>query len=142
MITLQPYAHQQSNIDAIREHFRRGVKSVLWYLPTGGGKSLATGFMLLKASNAGHRCWFIVHRRELIRQTENVFKELGLDYGVIAAGRTMQPWKLVQICSVNTLARQIDKREKPHLVAQDECHHLPCKSWSDVLNKIGRCYMV
>jgi superfamily II DNA or RNA helicase len=98
--------------------------------------------MLLKASNAGHRCWFIVHRRELIRQTENVFKELGLDYGVIAAGRTMQPWKLVQICSVNTLARRIDKLEKPHLVAQDECHHLPCKSWSDVLTKIGRCYMV
>jgi len=97
---------------------------------------------LLAASLTGKRCWFIVHRRELLRQTMRLFKMLGIDFGVIAAGFPEQSSKLVQICSVNTLARRIDRLAKPQLVIQDECHHLPCKSWSDVLAKIGKCFMV
>lgn len=139
---IEPYGHQQHNIDEIREYFRRGIHSVLWYLPTGGGKSLATGFMFRTASQNGKRCWFIVHRRELIRQTERTFAELGIEYGVIAAGRPMHRSRLVQICSMATLARRIDTLEKPHFIGLDEVHHLPAKSWSDTLAKIGRCYMV
>jgi DNA repair protein RadD len=142
MSELKPHDHQAINIDEIRAWFRKGVLAVLWYLPTGGGKSFAAGFMLLAASLAGKRCWFIVHRRELLRQTIKLFKLLGIDFGVIAAGFDEQPSKLVQICSVNTLARRIDRLAKPQLVVQDECHHLPCKSWSDVLAKIGKCFMV
>jgi DNA repair protein RadD len=138
----QPHAHQANNIEAIREWFRKGVLAVLWYLPTGGGKSFAAAFMLLKAALAGKRCWFIVHRRELLRQTMRQFKSLGIDFGIIAAGYPTQSWKLVQICSMGTLMRRIDTLEKPSLVVQDECHHLPCKSWSGVLKKLGRCYMV
>lgn len=138
----QPHSFQAICINAIREWLRRGVLAVLWYLPTGGGKSFAAGFMLLTASKAGKRCWFVVHRRELLRQTMRLFGILGIDFGIIAAGHPEQPAKLVQICSVATLARRIDRLQKPQLLVQDECHHLPCKTWSDVIKKIGRCYMV
>ena len=141
-MTIAPYDHQAVSIAEIRQSFRNGVMAVLWYLATGGGKSWAAAFMILEAIARGKRCWFIVHRRELIKQTERVFAQLGIDYGVIAAGRTPSPHKLAQICSVGTLSKRIDTLDKPHLVIQDECHHLPCKSWSDVLAKVGRCYMV
>jgi DNA repair protein RadD len=121
MQDLKPHDHQAKNIDKIRDWFRKGVLSVLWYLPTGGGKSFAAGFMLLTASVAGKRCWFVVHRRELLRQTMRLFKILGIDFGVIAAGFEEQPAKLVQICSINTLARRIDRLQKPQLLIQDEC---------------------
>jgi DNA repair protein RadD len=134
--------HQASDIDAIREHFRRWIHAVLWYLPTGAGKSLASAFMLLTASQGGKICWFIVHRRELIRQMEVIFKQLGIDYGIVAAGRPMQSWKKVQLCSINSLARRMSKLTKPQLVVLDEVHHLPSESWSNVLKEIGECYMV
>ena len=137
-----PHEHQAANIEKIRDWFRGGIIAVLWYLPTGGGKSFAAAFMLLKASVAGKRCWFIVHRRELLRQTMRLFKKLDIDFGVVASGHSMQPKKLVQICSIATLARRIDLLEKPSLAVLDEVHHLPCKSWSDVLKKIGKCYLV
>jgi DNA repair protein RadD len=139
---LKLHDYQQTNIDEIRAKFRIPILAVLWYLPTGAGKSFAAGFMLRTALENGHRCWFIVHRRELLRQTERTFKQLGLDYGVIAAGRKPEPHKLVQICSMGTLVRRIDTLQRPRLVCLDESHHLACKSWSEVLKKIGRCYLV
>src|ERR1700682_6855533 len=141
MIALYP--HQASDIEAIRALFRRWIHAVLWYLPTGAGKSLASAFMIQTAALAGKVCWFIVHRRELLRQTERIFKTLGIDYGVVAAGYPMQPWKRVQLCSINSLAKRIDKLQKPQLVVGDEIHHLPCKSWSDVFNRIKQdAYLV
>lgn len=141
-MTLKPHAHQEKNIHEIRDEFRKGVLAVLWYLPTGGGKSFAAAFMILTAMETGKTCWFIVHRRELLRQTERQFKDLGIEYGVVAAGRPMQPDKLVQLCSINTLSRRLDKLKRPNLAIVDECHHLPAASWSEVIAKLGRFYMV
>ena len=137
-----PHAHQALNIESIRQQFLAGILAVLWYLPTGGGKSFAAGFMLREAAARGKYCWFIVHRRELLRQTERLFRMLGIDFGVVAAGRPLEPHRRVQICSVLSLPSRMINLPKPHLVVQDECHHLPCKSWSDVMKQIGKCYMV
>lgn len=141
-MTPKLHDYQSANIDEIRAHFKRRTRTVLWYLPTGAGKSYAAGFMLRTAAANGHRCWFIVHRRELLRQTERTFQALGIDYGVIAAGRPPSPSKLVQICSMGTLMRRIDKLTAPHFIALDEAHHVACKSWSDVVKKLKVAYIV
>src|ERR1700690_2449006 len=80
---LQPYTFQADDIEKIRELFRKYILAVLWYLPTGAGKSFAAAFMILAASQSRKICWFIVHRRELLRQVEKQFKDLGIDYGVV-----------------------------------------------------------
>lgn len=140
MISLHPY--QSSDIESIRQWFRKGCKTVLWYMPTGAGKSFASAFMFITAAGHGKTCWFIVHRRELLRQTEKQFQAMGIDYGVIASGRGMQPWKLVQICSIGTLLRRMHKLRKPHFAAFDECHHLRANTWTDIYKYIEGAYIV
>lgn len=138
---IEPYDFQATNIDEIRAFLRQWIW-VLWYLPTGGGKSTAAAFMIQGAVARGKRCWFIVHRRELLKQTERLFASMGISYGVIAAGRDAHPSRLVQICSINTLSRRIESLEFPKFVVLDECHHLACSSWSAVLKRIGRVHLV
>ncbi len=140
MTTPRPYQH--ADIEAIRAWFRRMVRRVLWYMPTGAGKSYASAYMILRAISSLKVCWFIVHRRELLRQTERQFKELGIDYGLIASGRPMQPSKLVQICSIGTLIRRIDQLKKPDFAIFDECHHLRANTWTEVFNKIQGAFIV
>jgi DNA repair protein RadD len=141
-VLIVPRDHQSLNMDAIRAWFLAGILRILWYMPTGAGKSVSAGFMLQRSAARGYTCWFIVHRRELIRQTERTFRSLGLDFGVIAAGYPESPNQLVQICSMGTLMRRIDKLPKPHTVILDECHHLAAKSWTEVLQKCGYKYLI
>jgi DNA repair protein RadD len=139
---IELHGYQATDIDSIREWFRRAVRCVLWYMPTGAGKSFASAFMILRAMATGKTCWFIVHRRELLRQTERQFKALDVDYGLIASGHPLQLNKLVQICSIGTLIRRIDTLKKPDLAIFDECHHLRAATWTEVFKKIEGCYIV
>lgn len=140
MTTPRPY--QLADIESIRAWFRRATRCVLWYMPTGAGKSYASAYMILKAVTSRKTCWFIVHRRELLRQTERQFKQLGIDYGLIASGSPMHRCKLVQICSIGTLIRRIDSLKKPDLAIFDECHHLRANTWTEVFNKIQGAFVV
>ena len=140
MIQLHPY--QATDIESIRAWFRKRVRCVLWYMPTGAGKSYASGFMFLSAASAGKICWFIVHRRELIRQTERLFKSLGIDFAIVAAGYPMQPHKKVQICSIGSLARRFDKLPKPDFACFDEVHHVAAATWTDIFKRLGDSFIV
>lgn len=137
-----PRDYQLADIESIRTWFRRLIRCVLWYMPTGAGKSYASAYMILRAIASSKICWFIVHRRELLRQTERQFQQLGIDYGVIASGRPMQSYKLVQICSIGTLIRRIDQLKKPDFAIFDECHHLRANTWTEVFNKISGAFIV
>lgn len=111
-------------------------------MPTGAGKSFASAFMLKTAAAQGKVCWFIVHRRELLRQTERQFKALGIDYGLIASGQPMQPHKLVQICSINTLIKRLHRVRKPDFAIFDEVHHIAAATWTQVFKFIEGCFIV
>lgn len=130
MIALRPY--QSVLIDSARDAMRRGVKSLVLESPTGSGKTLLTAHMIQTAASRGIRCWFIVHRVELLRQSIATFKSVGVDFGVIAAGFSPNPTALVQICSIGSLKRRLLKIQKPGLIIYDESHHVAAKSWSDI----------
>lgn len=139
---IELYDFQSRNITEIRGHFREGRRSVLWYLPTGGGKSTASAFMIEEAQKRGKRAWFIVHRRELLRQTRRLFDSLGIPYGLIASGEPRRPSAPVQIATIGTLARRIDSLVPPDMVILDEAHHVACESWSKLLARLGNPYIV
>lgn len=127
---LRPY--QIEIIDKCRNLMRSGNKSILIQSPTGSGKTLLTAFMLKTAAEKGMVSWFIVHRRELIKQSMEQFKFVGLHHGVISANFDSRPNQLVQICSVQTLSRRHQKYRKPNLIVWDETHHIASNSWSTI----------
>lgn len=127
--------YQSAGLDAIRAHLRAGVRSVLWQMPTGAGKTASTAYMLKGASERGRRAWFVVHRRELILQSHRAFKAGGVSHGIIAAGFDLAMRRPVQICSVQTIARRLDRLEAPDIIIWDECHHLAAGTWSAIYRR-------
>jgi superfamily II DNA or RNA helicase len=128
--TLREYQHDI--ISEARGLMRQGIKSILIQSPTGSGKTLLTAHMLGTASGKGLHCWFMVHRRELIKQSISTFAQVGIKHGVVAAGWYEEPHLNVQLASVQTVARRVDRIKNPKLIVWDEAHHVAAGSWSKI----------
>lgn len=128
--------YQIDAINRIRSLMQRGCKTVCYVAPTGSGKTALTAHMLKESATRGMRSIFIVHRRELIKQSCEAFEKEGIEYGIISAGTKESINKRVQIASVQTLARRLSRAIQPTLVVWDEAHHLASESWASVF----RCY--
>lgn len=120
----------------------QGVRSILIQAPTGSGKTLLTAHMLHTAAQKGMASFFIVHRRELIKQSTQAFALEGLKHGIIAAGFQEDKRHLVQIASVQTLARRWPRFRIPRLVIWDECHHLAAGSWSKLFGNFAGAFHI
>lgn len=126
--------YQQQGVDALRSRFRAGDRNVLYQLPTGGGKTVVFSYITEGASRRDNRVLILVHRQELIRQTSASLQEIGVNHGIIAPGFTPS-WDSVQVASVQTLVKRLDRIHPPQLIISDECHHAGAASWSKVFNK-------
>ncbi len=129
-------------IDEARALMQGGVKSMLITSPCGSGKTVLTAHILNTAAKKGMASLFIVHRRELIKQSVETFKEVGIHHGVIASGWSENPKALVQIASVQTLARRIQFLKKPRLIVWDECHHCAAASWNKIHEHYNDAYHI
>lgn len=139
-ITLRPY--QESLIEQARDLMRRRVRSILIQAPTGSGKTALTAAMLRAAVEKGSRAWFLVHRAELIQQSEAAFQRAGVPHGIIAAGYEAHHRWPVQICSVQTLVRRLDKVTPPNIIVTDECHHVVAGTWAKILGAARGAYHI
>lgn len=136
-MSFQLRQYQKDIIDETRSHFRNGVRSVALQLPTGAGKTCLAAQMLNTSASKGFNSWFIVHRRELVKQTIHAFSDTGIKkFGVVAAGFPQAKGFPIQICSIQTLMHRHQNLKRPAFMVWDEFHHLGAKTWA----KIYGCY--
>lgn len=102
-VTRTPRPYQIEAIRAIRAAMLN-CRRVLLQLPTGAGKTFVAATVAKGAMAKGRRVTFLVHRTELVDQTNRTFEDEGIPHGLIAVGMTMGD-ELVQVASVQTLAR-------------------------------------
>jgi superfamily II DNA or RNA helicase len=112
-----------------------GDRSVLFCLPTGGGKTVVFSHIAEQAAARGNRVWILVHRQELVDQSSRTLSEIGLEHGVISAGYRMDLSRGCQVASVQTLARRLSQipPELCQLLIVDETHHAVAGTWAKVL---------
>lgn len=122
---------QETVLEAARAALRRRRRPLI-QAPTGFGKTVLSAAMFRGAAEKRNRAFFIVHRQELIEQSRATFSMVGIDHSVIAAGYPFNPGAMVQICSIDTLRRRLDRVEPPRVVVWDECHHLAAATWGRV----------
>lgn len=139
-VALRPY--QSDIIARTRSLMQKGCRSILIQAPCGSGKTLLTTHMLHTAASRGMRSLFVVHRRELIKQSTRAFALEGVRHGIISAGFFEDRRPLVQLASVQTLARRFARYAEPSLIVWDEAHHLAAGSWSKIFSQYARAYHI
>ena len=142
MVTLRPY--QDNAVNAVRESFRAGNRRVLLVAPTGSGKTVIFSYMAARLAEQQRCIAIVVHRDELVQQVSASLWRFGVRHGIIAAGHS-ETSDAVQVCSVFTLARRLDRpgfRERYPFafIIFDEAHHISAGSWGKVAAAWERAY--
>lgn len=120
-------AYQQEAVANIEKAWRNS-RSVIFQLPTGGGKSAIAAAIAAKYVRRGKYVLSLAHRVELIEQMYDNMLAAGIpeqEVGVIRGpekGDKLRPDALVQIASMQTLAARPGEAPKSDLVFIDEAH--------------------
>jgi len=148
MIQLRDY--QSELVDAVRASYRSGKKAPLVVLPTGGGKTTIFSYVANSAAQKEKTVWIIAHRQELVKQISMTLARFNCMHGIIAPEKIIRSIKIlqfkanhlvhvhpaapVQVCSVQTLVKRMDKMpSKPDIIICDEAHHLTVgNTWGKV----------
>ena len=135
MIQLRPY--QLNAVEAICQAIRDGHRRILVCSVTGSGKTAAAASMLEGAYKKGNPAAFVAARKEIIDQTVKTLAQFGVaDVSVIrATDKREDRAKLLQVCSVQTLARRPLMDPPPKLIFIDEAHHAPADSYTQYIFK-------
>ena len=131
MIQARPF--QDDMLNEARAKLRALIRRILFQAPTGSGKTILAAIMLGNSASKGLRSWFVVHRKELLRQSSSRFRDAGVAHSFIASNEYYDKRAMVHICGVQTLVRRLDRVEKPDIIIWDECHHAAATSWSKIM---------
>ena len=134
-LALRPY--QLEALDAIAEHFDRGIRRQLVVLPTGSGKTIIFAELIRRR---GGRALVLVHRDELARQAEAKIRLVTADapIGIVKASRNECLFPIT-IASVQTVCRpaRLAQLGAYDLVIVDEAHHAVADSYRTILGALG-----
>lgn len=134
--------YQTEIVVQCRAAFRAGQRKVLVQLATGGGKTVLGSFMVHGSSRRGLNCWWLVHRRELIRQASGTFYGMGIAHGIVAGGHVSDPAARVQVGSIQTVARRLDQLPPPDMIVFDETHHIGAAQWSEIFDRFPGAFVL
>jgi len=141
MISLRDY--QLSAVSRLRESIKQHRRSIL-VASTGAGKTRMAIRIMQGAVQQGNRCWFIVHRRELCKQTSREFWKAKLEHGMIMAGKQRTP-TLAQVGTVITAANRIQStpaEQRPRVIVFDECHRSVAGSYQQIVDACPDAFVI
>jgi superfamily II DNA or RNA helicase len=131
---LRPY--QSDLLDRIDKAWFSGSRSILCQLPTGGGKTIVFSTVVDRAIKNGSKCLVLAHREELIKQAADKLEIITNDpVGIIKAGYPTNYDRDIQVASVQSLTRRLNKCPQFDLIVVDEAHHSTSRTYRDILNR-------
>lgn len=138
MTTLRDYqisAYQRVRAAAVELRRKHPSKpaAVLLVLPTGGGKTAIAGEFVQNTTKSGARTLVLAHRRELIDQMWLRLHRIGIDAGIIMAGRPMRADLPVQVASKDTITAREYAPDGIDLIVVDEAHHAAAEDYRAIL---------
>jgi DNA repair protein RadD len=129
-LVLRP--RQEQAIADLRKSYKRGCVAPILVASTGFGKTATAINMIQNATSKGLRVWFLAHLKEILNDTADRLIVSQIRHGYIWAGHTVDRRQQVQVVSVQTAARRLDRLEKPDLIICDEAHLAVAQTYQDV----------
>lgn len=125
--------YQQTIINSCRDAFKNGYKKLCCVLPCGAGKTAIFCYLaylntLKKPSN---RVLILLHRKELLKQTEEAFQafQISTDH--------------IDIAMIQSFKNTLKTGVKPYsLIIIDECHHATSNSFKAVLSAYSKTALI
>ncbi len=117
----EPRDYQFRSIESLRQGIRDGHLRQILCIPTGGGKTICSAYLIAEAVAKGSKAVFVCDRVALVNQTSKVFTEFGITHGVVQSKNTFGRSLPVQICSAQTIEARGFWPDLD-LIIVDECH--------------------
>ena len=135
MSGFQLYEDQAEFVHKLRQAVAQGVKSVLGVASPAFGKTVVAGYITqeAKAKNPLTSVWFIVHRKNLLRQTDKSFWSAKIEHGLITSGRRQSKLP-VQIGTIGTVYSRYAALQAPRIMFIDEAHLAKGNMFETVIN--------
>jgi superfamily II DNA or RNA helicase/HKD family nuclease len=144
LVTLRALPYQQEILDKLAaERALHGRHRNLVVAATGTGKTVIAALdyvAQMVASGVPPRLLFLAHRKELLVQARQTFRHALQDasFGeLLVDGETPKRWDYV-FASIQSARDVVDRFGPEHFqhVIVDECHHVPAKSYQDVVPRL------
>ena len=121
--------YQVADLKKINDAYKRNGR-VCYQAPTGSGKTvLATEFLSRQSDD---RILILAHRDEILQQIDGALKTLGIKHGIIAPDYPGTKDR-VQVASVMTVVRRLNRIKPPTLIWIDHAHHAAAETWRQIL---------
>lgn len=127
--------YQEKAVTDTRVGFRDAHRLLL-VAPTGAGKTVLFSHIARQSALKGKKVLILAHRDQLIKQASDKLRAYGVEHGIIMASFTPALYRNVQVASVQTLVRRLDKiKIEFDLIIIDEAHLSIAKSYISVLQR-------
>lgn len=128
MLKLRDY--QVKTIKQVQQSMLHGHHRIVVQQPPRTGKTVIMAEIARRATTKGNRILWIIHRREVLNQAINTFKQQGVDMNLATMGM------------VQTLTRHVDRLPTPQLIFVDEGHHALAKSYLRIIKAFSKAYVL
>lgn len=122
-MTFKLFDDQAEFVHKLRQAVAAGHKSILGVASPAFGKTVVAGYITDQArqKSPDATVWFLVHRKNLLRQTSQSFFSAGIGHGLITSGRARTNLP-VQIGTIGTVYSRLKQLEPPRVLFIDEAH--------------------
>lgn len=117
------YEDQQEFVAKLREALKGGIKSVLGVASPAFGKTVIAAHITTSARqrDPDASVWFLVHRKNLLRQTSKSFWQAKIEHGLITSGK-MRTTLPIQVGTIGTVHSRLASLKPPKILFIDEAH--------------------
>ena len=134
-----PRDYQAKGIQLVREAIAAGHKKILFFLATGGGKSIIFLNICAGLHRNNKKICFVVRRKQLVLQARKHFLRAGIDSSIMLnTTKGFDSNKNFQICSIDTVSRRDTEflRQYDYVII-DECHDTVSPTYKDFLSSFS-----
>lgn len=119
----QLFEDQEEFVHKLRLALKSGVKSVLGVASPAFGKTVVASHITHSARERDPNAtvWFLVHRKNLLRQTSKSFWQAKIEHGLITSGK-MRTTLPIQVGTIGTVHSRLATLKPPKILFIDEAH--------------------
>lgn len=131
--------YQLKGINLTRKAFSDGYRKIMFFLATGGGKSVIFLHLVANLRISKKRVILVVKRKQLVLQAHRHFKRRGIKSSILMANnKGFDPGCPIQICSIDTVARRdIDFMKDFEVCIVDEAHDTTSPTYHKFFERVN-----